>query len=411
MDPGHVPVLTECLSAQPEPFVLITGTSKTKSTFLEQSWAKSSQAIWHVRCDACGFDNVCDMEPDGHLIAMIGPAHDAISESCPGTICYRCKKPVSPRRGRWVHRRPELARDVAGYFAPQIVMPGHYSRPVKWAQLVGKMNGAAGYTVAKFYNEVLGVAYDAAYKLVGEDDLRRSCKLGPNTEADAVRRARTYPLTVLGVDWGGGGQDGVSRSKVAAAGFPGDGAAEVFFGAQFEPSADPIATARDVLRVAAFTGASFIAHDYNGIGTTNEAILTHLGWPANRILPMFYRQTIGGEMVEYQKPVKNRTRGYYLLDKAKSVQFVCSAIRAGRVSFFDYDHVDSNQPGLINDFLALTMIKTDTPTGSVARVVKVHESLSDDFAHAVTFACSAGWEYLGGWPDLVRAGVVHARTW
>jgi len=407
MDPAHVPVLVECLSAESQPVVIVSGTSKSKSTFLEQGWERSSQGIWQIKCTACGFDNVCALEPDGHMIKMIGPVRDDISEKAPGTVCARCQRPVSPRYGRWVHRKPELARDVAGYFSPQIVMPGHYANPVKWSQLVGKMNGAAGYTTAKFYNEVLGEAFDAAYKMVGEDDLRKAARgIGPNTEADAARRARTYDIVILGVDWGGGGADGVSRTKVAAVGFPGDGSAEVFFGAQFQPSTDRVAEGREVLRLAAGLNARVIAHDYNGAGTASEAVVTHLGWPIDRICPMVYRQTIGGEMVEYQKPARNRTRGYYVLDKGKSLQFICMAIRAGRVFFFDYDYIDSNRPGLINDFTSLTQDNVDTPTGQVYRVRKLHESMTDDFAHAVNFACCAGWELTRGWPDLTRAGSI-----
>lgn len=407
MDPAHVPVIKECLSSKLEPMVFVSGTSKTKGTFLEDRWEHSSQGVWHVECDACGFDNVCALEPDGHILSMIGPVRDDISEERPGTLCHRCRTPVVPRRGRWRHRYPERVRDHVGYFVPQPVMPIHYSTPSKWAQLVGKMNGGDGYTTARFYNEILGEAYDDASKLISETDLRKACTgVGPNDEAKAMHRASAYPLVVLGVDWGGDGSEGVSRTKVAAVGFNYDGSAEVFFGAQFQPSTDAMVEGREVLRLAVAMKAKLVAHDANG-AITREAVMNSMGWPAKQLVPCVYRSVVGGDMIEYQAPQKNRTRGYWVLDKGRILDFVCAAIKVKQVTFFDWDYVDSNRPGLVYDFMALVINRVETPTGRSFRVVKLRESMSDDFAHSCAFALASGWELLRSWPNVTGPGRVR----
>lgn len=415
MDPTFVPVIKECQSARPEPIMFVSGTSKTKSTYLENSWKLSSQGIWHVPCHACGFVNVCCVEPEGHLMSMIGPARDDICEATPGTLCHRCRRPVNPRPsasggtdgGHWVHRHPERTRDQVGYYVPQPIMPIHNTIPSKWATLVGKMNGGDGYTTARFYNEVLGEAYDDAFLLVSEDDLIKAAKgIGPNSEALAMARASKYLMVVLGVDWGGDGMEGNSRTKVAAVGILHDGTAEVFFGAQFQPSTDAMFEGREVLRLANLVRAKLIAHDYNG-AATRESVMNNLGWPARQIVPMVYRQVIGGEMVEYIQPQKARTRGYHVLDKGRAIEFVCMAIRAGRVKFFDWDFQDPARPGLIHDFTTVTADRIDTPSGRAFRVRKIHESDSDDFVHATTFAAIAGWELTRAWPNLTSAGRVR----
>lgn len=408
MDSDHLPILESCLDAAPEPVKWFSGTSKTNDTALEVEWQNSSQGVWHVPCHACGFENVCCLEPDGHLLAMIGPARDDISEERPGTLCHRCRTPVRPRLGYWRHRYPERRKFFQGYHIPQVAMPIHYANPVKWATLVSRMNGR--YTTAKFYNECLGEAFDAGTKLITLEELRRAgAGVGPNTEAAAVARAKSYRCVCLGVDWGGGGEEGVSLTKLAACGLRGDGTAEVFYGAQFPPTTDRVAEAREVLRVAAFTRANLISIDYVGDGRTSESVLAHLGWPSKQLVPMAYRQNLGGNILSFQKATDNRTRPYYSLDKTESLRFLCLAVRAGKVRFFDYDYVDPERPGLIYDFMALIEERLETPTGGVYRIRRSATAGSDDFAHATNYGMSALWEYMQAWPDVTKAGVLAPR--
>ena len=406
VDPANLPVLFECLGAAPEPILFMSGTSKTKDTTLELAWYESSQGIWQIVCDACGFDNVCAVE-GGHLLSMIGPVRDDISEEAPGTLCHRCKRPVSPRRGRWVHRFPERLREHVGLYVPQPIMPRHYASPLKWGQLVAKMNGLGNYTQAKFMQEVVGEAFDSAYKLVSVDDLKAAGRgVGPNDPRHAAARARAYRMVVLGVDWGGGGADGVSRTKVAAAGICPDGSAEVFYGRQYPPSTDRVAEGRDILEAARLVGAHLIAHDVQGAGAPSESVVNHLGWPLERLVGVAYRQSVGGRMLEYHKPAGGRFRGFYSADKAHALQFVAMAIRAGRVRFFDYDWKGTNDPGLLHDWLALVECETETPTGKAFRVIRSAAAGSDDFAHACAYGLMALWEYNVAWPDLSVVGRV-----
>jgi hypothetical protein len=137
-----------------------------------------------------------------HLDKMIGKYRDDISEEKPGTICYHCGKPISPRNGRWQHRYPDRKEVFAGYHVPQIIMPIHYANPEKWSVLLSKRDTSAP---ATFYNEILGESYDIATKLVTKTELEKAGTLHPNTEEDATAVMTKYPIRVLAVDWGGGG--------------------------------------------------------------------------------------------------------------------------------------------------------------------------------------------------------------
>lgn len=411
LDRTHVSVLTQNMAAFHSPTLWVSGTSKTKDTFLEEKWNESSQGVWHVKCDACGFVNIACIEPEGHLLAMIGPYNEFISEKHPGTVCHRCRRAINPRYGNWVHRFPERVNKCVGFYAPQVIFPIHYAYPNKWLNLLGYMRGQSGYTTAKFYNEVLGEAYDEAYKLVTLDELKRAAVLGPNTEAEAASRGKRYRIVILGLDWGGGGAEGVSRTKGAAIGLGANGQAEVFFGFQFPPTTDRIAEAKEINRLARVCNAHFIAHDIGGdAGTSTEASLCHMGWSHDRLIPMAYVGMMGADMVERRQPTGNRSRGWYAIVKSKTLQYLCTAIKQGKVKFFQYDYVDNHNPGLLWDFLSLVEERVDTPTGGTYRIRRLNKNLSDDFTSAVNFGAAALWEYTDSWPSLVTAGEVGPRN-
>lgn len=407
IDPGAMPAVEQTLRASKKPQIWISGTSLTKDTFLEAEWNDSSQGVWQIRCHACGFENICAIEPEGHLLAMLGPFREDISEERPGVICRRCgpKTPISPRRGRWVHRFPERLRDFAGYYAPQILFPIHYAYPNKWKELLGF---SAKYSTGKFYNECLGEAYDMAYKLFSIEDLRKAAVLNKNTIEEAERVSRRYQVLVLGIDWGGGGDDGVSRTKGAIVGLAEDGVADVIFGFGFQPSTDRIAEGRAIVEIAARCNVHLIAHDFGGgIGTASEAAITHNGWPLDRIVPIKYSGVDTAELrPTYHQPNDERIRGHYSVHKSKSLQFLSQAVRYGKMRFFEYDYKSRDEPGHLHDFLSLVEDKIDTPTGTNFYIRRSSKTVCDDFSAATNFAALCLWQYTSSWPEFVVAGSV-----
>jgi hypothetical protein len=402
VNPQHMPVIRECQSSFTEPVTLMTGTSKTLDTLLNSSWNKSSQAVWHTRC-GCGYDNRAIVE-DGDLLAMLGPYRDDISEKAPGTVCARCQRPINPRTGRWVHRCPERAHVNAGYNLPQVIFPFHYAHPQKWADVLAKRDSrAAGYNQARFYNEVLGEPYEFATRLLSTTEIKKACRDFVNTLEAAVRRAQghAYELIVLGVDWGGGGVDGGSQTRVAAAGFAADGGVDVFYGATMPFGLDAVDEANEVFKIAAALRVGYIAHDFNGAGSAREAVLTHMDWPIENIAPMVYAEIPGAKTVRYVPATGARYRGFYHLGKARSLQFVAAAVRRGLVRFYEYDHRGDDDPGLLHDFNNYVEHRITSPTGrSVYQVRAVNDTATTDFADAANMAISFTWESMQAWPSL-----------
>lgn len=397
-----LPIILETLSAA-EDFTLCqyTGTSKTRDNTLEWLWQRSSQAEWVIRCQACNFYNIPAVAGNGgHLEKMIGPYRDDISEERPGLICAKCGRPIFSRTGRWIHRRPDLANEFAGYHVPQPIMPTHFARADKWKLLLWKQSGGGGYGTGRFFNEVLGEPHDFATKLINLPDIQRAACLHVNDEPRALEAAGGYIHRVLAVDWGGGGEKGVSFTAIAVLGMLPNGVVDVIYGKKLLTPHDHLAEARECRRLFREFNCELLAHDYTGAGEMREAIMVHNGMPREYVMPIAYIHAGAGNIINYKPATPQHPREYWTVDKTRSLQLTCYAIKFGRVRLFHYDWLSPEEPGLLHDFLALIENKVSTAKGSDLYTIQRDPNSADDFAQAVNIGCCAMWHLGGVWPDF-----------
>ena len=406
-DPNLLPVIKETMSHSKWRLTMHTGTPKTLDNALEYEWQRSSQAEWAIPC-SCGKINYPCLELD--LIKMIGPVHDDIGEVAdgkkPGVICAKCGQAVNPRIGRWHHRKPELRWDYPGYHIPQLLMPIHYGNKKRWAELVAKMNGAGNYTIARFYNEVMGEACDVGAKLITETDLRKAACLPfpnkPHDPQDQAGRRDYYIHRFLGVDWGGGGEADVSFTTAAVVGMRADGRMEVIYGQRLLDPNNPLAEAQELMRIYNTFHCDMLCHDYNGSGNLRELFILHAGLPPTRIVPMVYSRTASQDIMVPHLVTERHHRRYWLLDKARALELVCEMIKLLQIKFFQYDFVDVDNRGLLRDFLSLMSNKSETArAGEVYNIIRTG-AFPDDFAHSVTFAACGLWQHTQRWPNVAK---------
>ena len=406
IDISFIPIIQETMSASSWGLNKFTGTPKTLDGTLERIWQDSSMAEWLMKCDHCNFWNV--PSADYHLLDMLGPWHPDISEECPGIVCAKCQRPINPRFGRWVHRRPELRFVSAGYHIAQPLMPMHYASSEKWAVLKGKQAGKGSTTQAVFYNEVLGESFDAGSKLVTVTDLRAAASLPwPCDINAATKRIYEYDYRVIAVDWGGGGVDSKGNSDekfrsytcVAVMGILPDGQINVLWGKrlltphQHRYEADFIKMTMEKFK------AAYVIHDYTGAGSRQETIMVESGVPVANILPV---QMIGahkGDMFHWKDGTELHSRGVYLCDKPRSLGFTCQLIKSGVLRFFQYDHKGHDDPGLLHDFLNLIEDKSNRGGRETYRILK-STSGPDDFAQAVNLGVMAVCQISKRWHAL-----------
>jgi hypothetical protein len=414
MDKDHIPIILETLSADKEyGLEQYSGTSKTTTTSLAILWQQSSQAEFWIPCQHCTTNgartyNIPSIDHD--IERMLGPLHMDISEDCAGIICRKCAKPLRPRTGRWVHRYPEKRWDFAGYHIPQPIIPLHYSSPKKWAALLGKRERGT----AAFVNEVLGEEYDAGQRLITVAELQAACNLGVENNwrepsPEVMRRARDARTRVLAVDWGGGGESGHSYTAFALLGFHDEGRIEVLWGCR-SYGIDHLVEAAAALRWFQHFQCDYLVHDYGGAGALRETMLLQAGVPETRVMPMTYVRSSSQNLVVPVVPTEKHTRTRFHLDKTRSLLMTIAAIRLGLVRFFKYDYVDSDNEGLMVEFLRLKETRSDMEIGGSYYKVLSDATGSDDFAQAVNIGCAAIWHLHDAYPHLAHSAGLELNT-
>jgi len=401
--PGEaIPIVRETMSASPWMLEQYTGTPLTLDNILTSLWTMSSQAEWVIRCEACNHWNIPSAEHD--LDRMTGPdvVTREISEDQPGVVCAKCGRPIYPRKGRWVHRYPERKDVFEGYHVPQHILPMHYANPEKWRTLLGKRRGAGNTPIHVYYNECCGEPYDVGSKLVSIEDLKRVAVLHPNRLDVAKAKIAAYKRRVLGVDWGGGGEQRTSFTTAAVVGMLPNGRIDVLYGWRSLTPHDYAGEAAHIHRLMGEFQCTHIVHDYSGAGAVREGYLISLGIPPVMLAPVAYVSSRAGFLMQ-PVPENPQTlqRAHYRLNKGRSLLQTCEMIRRGWIRFFQYDYVGPDEPGLLHDFLALVEDKSESRLGSdVYSIVRSSLGGPDDFAHAVNLAVCALCYQEGRWPDF-----------
>jgi hypothetical protein len=410
MDPDHVPIIQETMSYSRWGTSYYTGTPKTLDNLIYGLYKRSSQAEWFIPCESCKHWNIPALEHD--LDAMIGDYNVHISEKQPGTVCAKCRKPVNPRHGRWVHRFPERRWQFAGYHVPQIILPLHFADPEKWSTLLLKREGYGNMTQAQFYNEVMGESVDTGQKLISETDLKAACLLDwenkKEPEPACFKNLNDYKHRILAIDWGGGGEAGISFTVLSVMGFRPDGTIDVIWAKRLLIGGDHLAEAVECMKWSNLFNCDFVAHDYTGAGTVRETVMVQAGFNLDRVMAMRLVRSAAQDLLVYKPPTEINHRAHYSLDKTRSLLYTCQAIKLKQVRFFQYDRISQEMPGLISDFLALVENKADSRTSSDIYTITRNVLLTDDFAQAVNLGCAALWHINDAWPNFAAiAGVAR----
>lgn len=402
MDPEFIPIIQETMSYSRFAMSHFTGTPKSLDNPLEGLYRRSSAAEWFIPCESCKHWNIPSREHD--LDAMIGPYRDDISEKRPGTVCAKCQKPINPRMGRWVHRYPDRRWQFAGYHVPQLLLPLHYGDPEKWNTLLLKREGWGNMTQAQFYNEVLGESIDAGQKLVSETELRNAAVLPWENKKDpdpkCLQNIMDYKNRMLAIDWGGGGEEGISFTVAAVLGFRVDGTIDCLWAKRLIIGGDHLQEAKECMKIASKFKCDLIAHDYTGAGTVRETVMVQAGFNLDRVMAIRLVRSASQDLMVFKPATAINHRQHYSLDKTRSLLYTCQAIKLLQLRFFQYDWESQENPGLIADFLALIENKADSRSGSDIYTIQRNVLLSDDFAQAVNIGCSALWHVNQAWPNF-----------
>jgi len=386
IDSSFIPVIGETMSASRKYGIYqYTGTPKTTDNTLSEIFNDSSMAEWVIPCKNCLKLNVPSIDHD--ILNMIG---------LKTLICAnkKCGKPLDARDGWYEHGNPHLRNTFAGYHVPQIIHPLHYTNENKWADLLYKQRT---YTKAKFLNEVLGEPCDEATKLITVGDIQQSQNQYKNTIEDALKNRDYYETVVLGVDWGGGGALENSFTALAIVGVcPGSDKLDTLYCERFPMTMTPIDEIRTILTYATTFRVSYIGHDYGGAGNLREVLLLQAGVDPELIVPYTYVNAVRQEVVKYNKPGTGQ-RASYSIDKPRSLAIVVNMIKAGKITLPQFDR----SYDITKDLLALQEEVREMPRASDVYLIVKAPKKTDDFAHALNYACSTIWHIKDCYPSLM----------
>jgi hypothetical protein len=211
---------------------------------------------------------------------------------------------------------------------------------------------------------------------------------------------------VLAIDWGGGGEEGISFTVIVLLGFLPDGTIDVLWGKRILLGAAHLAEAAECMKWAKEFNIDYVAHDYTGAGTVRETVMVQAGFNLDNVMAVRLVRAASQDIMVFKPSTPINHRQHYSLDKTRSLLYTCQAIKLKQVKFFRYDWASQENPGLIADFLALVENKAESRLGGDIYTITRNTLLSDDFAQAVNLGCSAIWHINDAWPNFAEiAGI------
>jgi len=388
IDPDFIPIIAQTMGRSRYRLQDFSGTPKTFDNTMEILWKQSSRAEWLIPC-SCGHWNDPNIEADA--LKMIG---------IEGLVCAKCSRPLDANSGHWHHMNTDGNKRVEfpGYHVPQFILPFHYEDKRNWKIILDAVKGnVAPYIL---YNEIMAESYDTGSKLVTETDLKSACKIPANLKdyEDAKSRTRHYIFTVLGIDWGGRGATGISMTKAAVMGMRPDGHMELIYGENMSTLIDEAAEVIRAIQIFNDFSCHMLAHDAGGSGGMRDVLLSNSRFPMQKVMPFVYVRAWANNPITFHPGTEIQPKAYYSLDKARSLALMSNMIKSDWMLFPRWETCHE----LISDFLALVEEKNETKRAGDLYLITRAENSSDDFAHAVNFACMCAFHKQDKYPDLLQ---------
>jgi len=362
----------ECLSAAKSPKFNYAGTSKTMGSALEYFWSLSTQKEWIIKCPSCKKWN--------------RPYKDIIGEK--GIVCKSCNSLLDPFDGVWHSFCGKDADPIVdGYWIPQIILPMHCMQDEKWQRLLEKKNTYPEY---KFLNEVMGLPLGEGEKTITEELVKGMCIDNlPMYEKKCPENSKNAMFIAAGIDWGGGGGNGTSRTVLSVyAVYPEKKKFIKIYGKIYE-AGEPSKHIEDMaFRLRRFA-PSMVFGDHGG-GNFAMSQLKSL-MPDVQIIPVMY--------TDQSSPYKwDEMAGRYTVNRTVMIDSFLLDIKHGLLKTFRWSEFKPFADDMQNVFEEI--IGEDR--GKPRRVWRRYPTKPDDSLHSMVF----GWfacRVLSGYLDFTAS--------
>jgi len=251
-----IPVINESMANSEYAYETYAGTPKTMDNTMEFLWSHSTQTEWIMKCEGCNRYNFIDS------IRSIGKT---------GPICIKCGHALNPRKGCWYDFNP--GKRIKGFHISQPMLPRNTEQPKRWARLLDKLEK---YSETKIKNEILGVSDALGARLISKEELEDLCQdyAIHRKPHDEIRQSCNN--VVAGIDWSGGGTEGVSRTVLWIFGItPEHRLKTLYF--RIYPVTNPVSIIDDVVDVINGYGVQLVFGDRGEGHLANNLLRQALG--------------------------------------------------------------------------------------------------------------------------------------
>lgn len=365
---GVVPVINECLSRSAYKYITYAGTPKSTDNTIEYIWQNSTQNEWAVRCLNCNRWSF--------FVTLAGLGKR-------GIICLRCGKYLNPFNGAWIATNP--GADIHGFHIPQVILPENnpstarnqkdFEEKLKnWKRILRKRDSGE-YSETAFLNEVMGVSTEGGSRLFGLSELQALCDsqyVMGDGQPGPYWQPQRYRTIVGGIDYGGNGQDGVSRTVLTIWGLEYSGKFRLLY-YKIYPVENPVHTFDDLCKRLRVFNVRAVGADANGGDLPNSML----------------RETFGHEFV---KPIHYCTQKSILVWDDVLHQGCYKGDRSALIDNFALFLRRENQPIIYppesaSDPLFKDMLNVfEEVTRSGRKIWQRHPKMPDDALHSQVYA-------------------------
>lgn len=251
-----IPVINECMGNSEYGYETYAGTPKTLENTIEYLWSISTQNEWIMPCGGCKKWNFIDSDK---------------SMGKHGPICVKCGHSLNPREGRWYSFKPQST--LAGFHISQLILPRNAEQPSRWQRILTKHER---YSETKFKNEVLGISDALGSRLISKQELESLCEDYDVYRVPPANRRETFSHVVAGIDWSGGGTEGVSRTVLWIWGVTKDHRLKTLY-FRIYPVTSPVSVIDDVAEALQAHNVELVCGDRGEGHLANDLLRQRLG--------------------------------------------------------------------------------------------------------------------------------------
>lgn len=260
-----IPVINECSGNSNYGYETYAGTPKTMENTIEYLWSISTRTEWIMKCEGCGSWNFIESDR---------------SIGLKGVVCLKCDHLLNTRQGQWYDHNPSST--LKGFHISQPMLPLNTENPARWQRILTKLDR---YSPTKFKNEVLGVSDALGARLISKTDLEALCHNYDIYRSPAANQ-ESFSYVVGGVDWSGGGKEGVSRTVVWVYGITKEHQLKTLY-FRIYPVTNPVSIVDDVAEVLQGYHCTMVVGDRGEGHLANNLLRTKLG--RNRVVQLKYQ--------------------------------------------------------------------------------------------------------------------------